>query len=178
MKRITNTLLIVTLFTSNIIASQGCIGGVCMATFGKKADDVKAIATNISYQVDSMQNNINIIKERSSVEEESSFPETVVSEEEIISTQIEPTILEEENTETREYLENNIDTDIKLATTLEDETLNTNPSREYLENNIDTNIKLTTILEDETLNTNPYCEEEQGVLSCDITGDTSECTCV
>ena len=152
LKIITNTLLIATLFTSSIIASQGCTGGACMATFGKQAEP-KVIATDISFKPDVVENSIstvtqpsyietqniiNIVEERSYVEE-SSFTEIVVSEEEIITPQFEPTIIPEE---TIEYLE------------------------------------IATILEDETLNTKPYCEEYQGVLSCDITGDTSECICV
>ena len=149
LKIITKTLLIATLFTSSIIASQGCTGTKCMASFGKQAD-IKVVATNASFKTNVIptiiqaeyietQEMINIVEERSYVEE-SFFPE------EIITSPFEPIIVSEETI---------------------------NP----LKDNIENNIQIATILDDKPLNTEPYCEESQGTLTCDITGDTSECTC-
>ena len=163
LKRITNTLLIATLFTSSIIASQGCTGSTCMATFGKKAD-TKVIATNISFKPNKYVVTKSIpsfIQEEVSSTEESSLTEKssttdrenieLVLNEEETTPPFEPTIISEEIIEPIEYLENNIDMNIKIATVLENDTV---------------------------LQAKPYCEEEQEVLSCDITAeDTSECVC-
>jgi len=163
LKRIMNTLLIATLFTSSIIASQGCTGGVCMASFGKKAD-TKVVATNISFKPKQyvvansissfIQEELSSMEESSLVEESSTTDtentELVLNEEET-TPPFEPTVISEEIIEPIEYLENNIDMNIKIATILESDTV---------------------------LQAKPYCEEEQEVLSCDITAeDTSECVC-
>ena len=160
LKRIMNTLLIATLFTSSIIASQGCTGGVCMASFGKKAD-TKVVATNISFKPKQyvVANSISsfIQEELSSTEESSLVEESSITNTEMVLNEEETTPLSEPTVISEEIIE----------------------PTEYLENNIDMNIKIATILESDTvLQAKPYCEEEQEVLSCDITAeDTSECVC-
>ena len=167
MKIITNTLLIATLFTSSIIASQPCMGTQCLAIFGKpavKQANFKVMPNATSFKSNIVKESIPIIIEPSYIEP--TYQEIVVSEEEISVPQFETTI--SDTTEEIIIHESFIDT---YSEDLPQQI-------EYLENNVETNIQISTILENEALNTKPYCEEFQGVLSCDITADTSECVCV
>ena len=186
MRIITNTLLIVTLFTSNIIASQGCANGMCMASFGKKTKN-DTVATNVSFNIKSIlaiskpleenQNIINTIQENSE-NEEFYFPDMVISQADVTTSQFEPIIASEE---TIIYEEENLETinneveDVETLVTAEVLDADTTDNIDILESEdtleSDTSIKLVN-------NTKTYCEEYQELLACDITDDSSECACV
>ncbi len=190
MKIITSTLLIATLFTSNIIASQGCANGTCMASFGKRADD-KVVATNTSFKTDVLKNNILAISQP--LETQDSIEIETVQERPYVAVNeyknITPFIVQsennsEENIDTIENFENNLEENIDTIENFEnnlEENIDTIENFENnLEENIDTIENFENIVDTDTqIATNtkqPYCEEYQGVLTCDIT-TVDDCTC-
>lgn len=77
MKTITNTLLIVAIFTSNVIASQPCMGTQCLASFAKPV----AYKVTPTFKSD-------LVKEKKTNEiEESTYQEIIISEGEVTNQQ-------------------------------------------------------------------------------------------
>lgn len=77
MKTITNTLLIVAIFTSNVIASQPCMGTQCLASFAKPV----AYKVTPTFKSD-------LVKEKKTNEiQESTYQEIIISEGEVTNQQ-------------------------------------------------------------------------------------------
>ena len=157
MKTITNTLLIATILTSTLIASQPCIGTQCLASFAKP----------VAYKVTPTFKE-NSVEEKTAVAiQQPIFQEEIVTEEVVI---FEPIIYDEvievlsENfiQPTIEYSE---EVEISSITDVENIILETITEEEYK--------RLSTI---ETI-----CNDGQESISCDITNQSTnanECVCV
>ncbi len=170
MKTITNTLLIAAIFTSNIVASQPCTGTHCFATFGKPV--AYKVATSFkqnSISTEEQIHNNNII-------EQQLFHDNIVSDDEIIEVvEIEITdnapVTEvfEDFTPTEEYSFENreINPIVINNTTVEDLVIETLTMEEDTKDTkLSINIDLETI-----------CKENQELVSCDTTNESTECVC-
>ena len=171
MKTITNTLLIAAIFTSNIVASQPCMGTQCLATFGKPvAYKVTPSFKQHSVSTEEQMHNNNII-------EQPLFQDNIISDDEIVEVvEIEITdnapvteVFSEDFTQPEEYgFEDREMNPIVMNNSMEDVVIETLT--------MDEDTKLSINLESIDLET--ICKENQELVSCDTTSESTECVCV
>lgn len=162
MKTITNTLLIAAIFTSNIVASQPCIGTQCLATFGKP----------VAYKVTPSFKQVSISQEEqmhSNTIEQPFFQDNIVSDDEIVEIEIADNapiteVFSEDFTQPEEYsFEETEMNPIVINNSIEDVMIETLT--------MDENTKL-------SINLETICKENQELVSCDTTSESTECVCV
>ena len=154
MKTITNTLLIVAIFTSNVIASQPCMGTQCLASFTKPV----AYKVTPTFKSD-------LVKEKTTNEiQESTYQEIIISEGEVTNQQDEIKTFEEviDVMAIEPFEEIVVSEEVIDVMAIE-------PFEEIIvfEEVIEDNQKLTTNIE-------KICTNGQDITPCDITNESTD----
>jgi len=168
LKTITNTLLIAAIFTSNIVASQSCIGTQCLATFAKPvAYKVTPSFKQNSISVEEQMHNNNII-------EQPLFQDNIVSDDQIVEIEITDNapateVYSEDSIQSAEYdFEETKMSPIVINNSIEDIMIETLAIETFT---MDEDTKL-------SINLETICKDNQELVSCDRSSESTECVCV
>jgi hypothetical protein len=178
LKTITNTLLIAAIFTSNIVASQSCIGTQCLATFAKPvAYKVTPSFKQNSISAEEKMHNNNIV-------EQPFFQDNIVSDDQIVEIEITDNapateVYSEDSIQSAEYdFEETEMSPIVINNSIEDIMIETLAIETLA---IETLAIETFTMDEDTklsINLETICKDNQELVSCDRTSESTECVCV